>query len=370
MNSKRGLAGVFILFFLAMLAACGGGGGGGAAATPPTFTIGGTVSSLAGSGLVLRNNGGDSLPVAGNGVFTFSASMANGAGYNVTVQTQPANPGQTCSVANGTGTVSGTNVTGVSVNCVTHTYTLGGAISGLGLGAGKSVVLQNNGANSLTLAANGSFTFTTPVADGAAYAVTVLAQPALQTCTIASASGTVSVANVTNVAVTCVVSVALPKTGQTLCYDTVGTIACAGTGQDGELQTGVTTTPRFVVGSGATAACVTDSLTGLMWVSAPSNTGDTWANALTAANGLNLCNFADWRLPNLVELGSLLNYSVADNAAVMNAAGFSIGSWYWTSTSRADYPLWVGVLNIASGQMTMSAAKTVTYPHTLPVRGP
>ena len=110
---------------------------------------------------------------------TVPVPLANGAGYNVTVQTQPANPGQTCSVANGTGTVSGANVTGVSVNCVTHTYTLGGAISGLG--AGKSVVLQNNGANSLTLAANGSFAFTTPVADGAAYAVTVLTQPALQT---------------------------------------------------------------------------------------------------------------------------------------------------------------------------------------------
>lgn len=203
MNSKRGLAGVFILFFLATLAACGGGGGGGggAAATPPTFTIGGTVSSLAGSGLVLRNNGGDSLPVVGNGAFTFSASMANGAGYNVTVQTQPANPGQTCSVTNGTGTVSGANVTGVVVNCVTHTYTVGGAISGLG--AGKSVVLQNNGTNNLTPAANGSFTFTTPVADGAAYAVTVLTQPVGQTCAVTSGNGTLSGANVTDIAVAC-----------------------------------------------------------------------------------------------------------------------------------------------------------------------
>jgi len=30
----------------------------------------------------------------------------------------------------------------------------------------------------------------------------------------------------------------------------------------------------------------------------------------------------------------------------------------------------VGVLNITDGQMTMSAAKTYTYPRTLPVRGP
>lgn len=368
MNSKFGLTVVSMLFFLATLAACGGGGGRGGSAAAPTYTIGGSVSGVTGSGLVLRNNGGDSLAISGSGAFTFSASAANGAGYSVTVQTQPANPGQTCSVTNGTGTVSGANVTGVVVNCVTHTYTVGGAITGLG--AGKSVVLQNNGGNDLTVSANGSFTFTTPVADGAVYAVMVLTQPVLQACTVASANGTVSGANVTNVSVTCVASIALPKTGQTTCYDaTPAVVVCAGTGQDGELQKGATASPRFTVdGSGN---CVTDNLTGLMWVQAPSLTGGDWASALTAANGLNLCSFTDWRLPNLVELGSLLNYSVADNAAVMNAAGFSnIGNWYWTSTSMAGYPLWVGVLNITDGQMTTSAAKTYTYPRTLPVRGP
>jgi hypothetical protein len=251
------------------------------------------------------------------------------------------------------------------------TYTIGGTVSGLG--ATKSVVLQNSGGNDLTVSANGAFTFTSSATNNAAYGVTVLTQPALQTCTIANASGTVSGANVSNVAVTCVVSIALPKTGQTLCYDAVGTIACAGTGQDGDLQTGVTEpSPRFVVGTAAEVDCVTDSLTGLMWVKAPSLTGGDWASALTAANGLNLCGYTDWRLPNLVELGSLLNYSVADNAAVLNAAGFSnIGSWYWTSTTNVSNPVWVGALNIADGQMTMSAAKTVTaYPRTLPVRGP
>ncbi|MBU1425676.1 MAG: DUF1566 domain-containing protein [Gammaproteobacteria bacterium] len=250
------------------------------------------------------------------------------------------------------------------------TYTISGTVSGLG--AGKNVVLQNNSGNDLAVSADGAFTFTVPIANSGAYVVSALTQPVLQTCTIANASGTVSGANVTNVSITCVVSIALPKTGQTLCYDAVGTIACAGTGQDGDLQTGVTEPgPRFIVGTAAEVDCVTDSLTGLMWVGAPSLTGSDWASALTAANGLNLCGYTDWRLPNLVELGSLLNYSVADNAAVMNAAGFSnINSWYWTSTSMAGYPLWVGVLNIANGQMTTSAAKTYTYPRTLPVRGP
>lgn len=53
-----------------------------------------------------------------NGAFTFSSTVANGAAYSVTVQTQSA--GQTCSVSGGSGTVSGANITSVSVSCVTN----------------------------------------------------------------------------------------------------------------------------------------------------------------------------------------------------------------------------------------------------------
>jgi hypothetical protein len=246
------------------------------------------------------------------------------------------------------------------------TYTLSGTVSGLGVT--KSVVLQNNGGNNLPVSANGSFTFTTSMANNAAYDVRVFTQPALQTCTIANASGTVSAANVTNIVVTCVVSIALPKTGQTLCYDAASAIPCASTGQDGELQTGVAASPRFTIGP--TADCVTDNLTGLIWVAAPSTTGTTWANALTNANGLNLCGFTDWRLPNRVELDSLLNYSLTDNAAVLNAAGFSnIAGWYWSSTTIAGNPANAGIIGITYGHVN-NAAKSATYPYTWPVRGP
>ena len=246
------------------------------------------------------------------------------------------------------------------------TYTIGGTVSGLG--AGKSVVLQNNSGDNLTVSADGAFTFTASMANSATYVVSVLTQPVLQTCTIANASGTVSGANVTNVSVTCVVSIALPKTGQTLCYDAVGTIACAGTGQDGDLQTGVTTSPRFVVGTAAEVDCVTDNLTGLMWVRSPGFTGATWANALTYANGLDLCGFTDWRLPNRAELDSLLNYGVANIAAELNASGFSnIAGWYWSSTTIAGNPTYAGIVGITNGHV-ISTAKSNTYPYIWPVR--
>ena len=76
--------------------------------------MGGSVSGLSGT-VVLRDNGGDDLTVSANGSFAFATKLVNGAGYAVTVKTNPA--GQTCSVANGSGTVSGANVTGVAVTC-------------------------------------------------------------------------------------------------------------------------------------------------------------------------------------------------------------------------------------------------------------
>lgn len=91
-------------------------------AAPPSFTIGGMVTGLAGSGLVLQNNGDDDLPIAANGDFTFATPLVDGSEYAVTVSAQPSGPSQTCSVTNDTATLAGSNVTDVQVACATHTY--------------------------------------------------------------------------------------------------------------------------------------------------------------------------------------------------------------------------------------------------------
>lgn len=72
------------------------------------------------------------------------------------------------------------------------------------LATGNSVVLQNNGGNSLSVTANGNFTFTTAVNAGGAYAVAVSTQPSnpAQTCEVTGGSGTAN-ANITNVTVDC-----------------------------------------------------------------------------------------------------------------------------------------------------------------------
>ncbi len=82
----------------------------------PTFSIGGTISGLSGT-VVLENNAGNDLSTSANGTFAFSTKLTQGAAYNVTVKTNPT--GQTCTVANPSGTVGAANVTNVSVTCVT-----------------------------------------------------------------------------------------------------------------------------------------------------------------------------------------------------------------------------------------------------------
>lgn len=182
-----------------LLTGCGGGGD----SPAPAWTIGGTVTGLTGSGLVLRNNGGNDLTVPASGSFTFAAGVPNGTPYAVTVQAQPTNPPQTCSVTSGSGTATA-NVSSVAINCVTDTYTVGGLVSGL---LGSGLVLRNNGGNDLAVTTDGAFTFSAAVVSGTPFAVSVRTQPSnpSQTCTVNGGSGTRASA-VTNVSIECVVN--------------------------------------------------------------------------------------------------------------------------------------------------------------------
>jgi hypothetical protein len=165
-----------------------------------TVSIGLTVTGLAGTGLVLQDNGGDNLTVNQNGVYTFATAIPTGTAYKVTVLTQPTVPAQICSVASGTGTANA-NVGNIVVTCSTPTISIGGSVTGLD---GTGLVLQDNGGNNLTVSANGSFTFTNLIVSGGSYNVTVLTQPSTpaQTCTVSGGSGTTT-SNVTTVQVLC-----------------------------------------------------------------------------------------------------------------------------------------------------------------------
>lgn len=169
----------------------------------PTHTLSGSVTGLAGSGLVLQNNGGDDLAVHADGSFTFAAPVAEGSGYAVTVKRQPVAPAQTCTVNAGSGTMPRAPVNSVSVICSVNAYRVSGTVSGM---TGSGMVLQNNAGDDVVVNANGAFTFPTAVAAGAAYTVTVRSRPRApqETCTVTGGSGTVVDANIGNVQIACV----------------------------------------------------------------------------------------------------------------------------------------------------------------------
>lgn len=81
------------------------------------YTIGGTISGLTASGLVLAEGSQTVSPASGATSFTFPTAIATGSSYSVTVQTQPS--GEACSVSNASGTIATSNITNVAVNCAT-----------------------------------------------------------------------------------------------------------------------------------------------------------------------------------------------------------------------------------------------------------
>ena len=134
----------------------------------------------------------------------------------------------------------------------------------------------------------------------------------------------------------------LPATGQSTSY---------ADGDDGALRKGVVwPNPRFTENNDQT---VTDHLTGLVWTKdgnpadvykdgSPTIGMKTWQQALDYVASLNQTNYLnhnDWRLPNLNELGSMVNRDQSNGASWwLNTPGWFINvqpQRYWTSSTYA-----------------------------------
>lgn len=163
-----------------------------------SYFLGGSVSGLAYSGLVL-SDGTDSLPVPMGAIgFTMPTKLAFMSHYTVSVATQPTNG--LCSVSGATGTMPAGDVTSVSVTCADRLYTLGGPISGL---TSTGLILAN-GTDRLSVAANAAqFSMPTGLAIGSSYNVTIVSQPPGLTCTVTHGSGTMPGNDFSGVQVSC-----------------------------------------------------------------------------------------------------------------------------------------------------------------------
>jgi hypothetical protein len=164
------------------------------------YAIGGSVTGLTGSGLVLRNNGGDDLTVNADGDFEFASRIASGADYDITVATPPQNPTQRCVVSNGTGKVASEDVRDVAVSCSeVPLFKVRGSIEGL---TSPGLVLKFSGGQALSASGN-HFEFPTGMETGSDYEVIVDTQPSDQVCAVDNASGQIGSADVMNVVVKC-----------------------------------------------------------------------------------------------------------------------------------------------------------------------
>jgi Protein of unknown function (DUF1566) len=135
----------------------------------------------------------------------------------------------------------------------------------------------------------------------------------------------------------------LLKTGQTQCWDSGGgPIACAGTGQDGELQKGLA---RAYVDNGD--GTITGTNTGLTWEKLSDDGSihdegnfypwnDAFAVKVATLNTTAFAGHTDWRVPNQFELYSLVNLG-AENPAMSSA--FNMGCVPGCTVLRCSCPL-------------------------------
>lgn len=98
---------------------------------------------------------------------------------------------------------------------------------------------------------------------------------------------------------------------------------------------------------------LTDVATGLMWSQDDSGSGLNWEEALAwvdAKNAENYRGYSDWRLPDIKELQSIVDYTRSPGAtgsaaidplfnatAITNEAGRSDYPCYWSSTTHANW---------------------------------
>jgi hypothetical protein len=95
---------------------------------------------------------------------------------------------------------------------------------------------------------------------------------------------------------------------------------------------------------------ITDNATGLMWMQDDNGAGVLWSAALEYAESFEFAGYSDWRLPDVKELQSIVDYArspgTTGSAAIdplfncteiTNEAGQSDYPFYWTNTTHANW---------------------------------
>lgn len=176
------------------LTACGGSDG--------QLVLGGQFAGVTKPGLVLTNNGGNDKAIdppsngSGAGDWAFDNLISTDDRYNVQFKSKPSNVSD-CRIENASGR-AGYHVYTVYVTCDVRRHGLSGSISNL-----KGKLELVNGSDKVTVEAGATSFKMADIPEDAPYGVTILTQPAGQTCSVSNGNGVVGPAPVTNVAITC-----------------------------------------------------------------------------------------------------------------------------------------------------------------------
>ena len=175
------------------------------------------------------------------------------------------------------------------------------------------------------------------------------------------------------------------RTGQTACYDENGVEracmvclpgeGCTHTGEDGYWQQGVQEPGQRFTDNGDDT--VTDTLTGLIWYQNATLFGErSWTEALHAIDELNTgAAYGDWRLPNVRELQTLLDYSQRDPALPSEHPFLNIPlapCFFWSATTKmgVEPSPFTEAYGVDLGDGTVRGyAKTAYTFYVWPVRG-
>jgi hypothetical protein len=100
------------------------------------------------------------------------------------------------------------------------------------------------------------------------------------------------------------------------------------------------TLPRYTVSEMGGQRVVEDGATMLVWQQQSISGITNWKEALAHCENLGWAGQTDWRLPDVVELSTIVDEKKTQAPAINTVffAGFEAGSGYWTSTTARQSP--------------------------------
>lgn len=217
-----------IIIFGFYLSGCSNGGGDNG--TPDTgdqdfiqVDVSGSLEGLRGM-LVLDVNG-ESVTLEEDGSLSFTISIKEGDEYTVAVEQQP--DGQICSVEGGSGTFHLGSGIDLGIVCESNTFTVSGDITLTG-----APISLKLGDETIEISESGPFQFSTPIIGLDGFEISVIFNPAIQTCSIENNTAESIYNDVDNVIVTCSEIIIEP---QPISVEVTGTVS----GLRGTLTLGV-----------------------------------------------------------------------------------------------------------------------------------